>query len=201
MITQTESHNYTVADFIDDLKAMLEAFGPTEAALEQAARLMRHLTARDDLYPGVSHADLSDDHPGVRLHAEPDGSLALMLAKFPAEEPTRVHNHNSWGVACIYKGVDLYVKWERRDDGGRVGYAEVVEVERKTLRRGDAVWWLDPPHDIHSQWGQEGAAAWELVLMGRNIAGQDRLYFEPQTGRVWAGPAVHLRSAEDGFRG
>src|SRR5262245_25143592 len=191
---------YQVDQFIADVKQIVAADGVTDAGLARVAALMRRLTARDDLYPGLSHAELTDDHPAQRLHAESDGSLGLSLARFAADEPTRVHNHNSWGVACIYKGVDLYVRWERRDDGARPGYAEVEAVEERLLRRGETAYWLDAPHDLHSQWGQEGHVAWELVLMGKNNQGLDRLFFEPERNEVWQGPVSELRSAAGGYR-
>jgi predicted metal-dependent enzyme (double-stranded beta helix superfamily) len=192
--------SYRVEDFIADVKGIVAAEGVTDAGLARVAALMRRLTARDDLYPGLTHAALTDEHEARRLHVEPDGSLMLSLARFSADEPTRVHNHNSWGVASIYKGVDLYVQWQRRDDGSRPGYADVVPVEQRLLRRGDTTYWLDAPHDLHSQWGQEGHVAWELVLMGKNNQGMDRLFFEPERNEVWQGPVSELRSAAGGYR-
>jgi predicted metal-dependent enzyme (double-stranded beta helix superfamily) len=200
MSTETSRSIYQVANFIADVKEIVREHGVTDAGLARIGQLLPRLTARDDLYPGVTHADLTDDAPAVRLHAEADGSLMLALARFPSDEPTRVHNHNSWGVACIYKGVDLYIKWERQDDGSRPGYADVAPVEQKLLTRGESTYWLDVPHDLHSQWGQEGHVAWELVLMGRNNQGLDRLFFEPEEHRVWAGPVSELRSAAGGYR-
>jgi predicted metal-dependent enzyme (double-stranded beta helix superfamily) len=137
MSTSVRAEPYQVADFIADVKRILHAQGVTDAGLSQIAQHMQRLTARDDLYPGRSHAALDDDAPSARLAAEPDGSLMLSLARFAADQPTRVHNHHSWGVACIYKGVDLYVRWVRHDDGSRPGYAEVAPAEQRLLRRGD----------------------------------------------------------------
>jgi predicted metal-dependent enzyme (double-stranded beta helix superfamily) len=200
MSVETRTGTYHVADFISDVKAILADKGVTDTGLAQIGELMQRLTGRDDLYPGLTHASITDEHPVKVLHREPDGSLSLSLARFPADEPTRVHNHNSWGVAGIYKGVDLYVKWERHDDGARDGFAEVAPVAQRVLRRGESTHWLDSPHDIHSQWGQEGHVAWELVLMGRNNQGLDRLFFEPDEHRVWSGPISELRSAKAGYR-
>lgn len=200
MATESVRETYQVSDFVADVKEILREDGVTDAGLGRIAERMRRLAARDDLYPGKRHAELQDGDAPVRLHAEPDGSLALSLARFSPDEPTRVHNHNSWGVACIYKGVDLYVRWERRDDGSRPGYAELEPVEQRLLARGDTTYWLDPPRDLHSQWGQDGHVAWELVLMGRNNQGMDRLYFEPEERRVWQGPYGELRSASGGYR-
>lgn len=198
MTTKTE---YSVVEFIQDVRRILAEKGPTETGLDQIGRTMQRLVARDDLHPEALHADITDDLSGASLHQEPDGSLSLGLAKFSFQEPTRIHNHNSWGVACIYKGVDRYIQWQRLDDGSRAGYAEVRPRKTLTMTRGDHTFWLDPPGDIHTQWGQEGHVAWELVLMGRNIRGKDRLFFEPDKQEVWEGPVTELRSAAGGWRG
>jgi predicted metal-dependent enzyme (double-stranded beta helix superfamily) len=182
--TETEGHNYTVADFIEDVRAMLGALGPTDGALEQAARLLRHLSTRDDLYPDADHAALSESHRRALLHADPDGSLTLALVPIPAAGPERVHTPQSWGVVCGYAGVAVYVTWERRGDGGRAGYAGIAEVERKELRRGQAAWWPDAPDAIHSLRAGADTTAWVLVLSGPATPGRARLHFDPATGSV-----------------
>lgn len=193
---------YSMDEFVEFAKKMVAQKGITGEGLFDIGEKMKLLTERDDLYSiGVRHKDIDDKMPGTRLHVEPDGSFSLSLAKFSFEEPTRVHNPNSWGVAAIYKGIDRYTEWERVDDGSKEGFAEMKAVKILMMGRGEATFWLDPPGDIHSQWGQDGHAAWELVLMGRNIQGKDRLFFEPENKKVWQAPVTELRSSDAGYRG
>jgi hypothetical protein len=111
-----------------------------------------------------------------------DGSV-LMLAKFPAEAPTPVHNHNSWGVVCVLQGRDRYERWERLDDGSKPDHADLRLVEESTLMPGDVVWFDRPPQDIHAQQGVDGAS-WELVYFGTDPTAAERLYFDPRSGAV-----------------
>lgn len=106
-----------------------------------------------------------------------------MLARFPAEAPTPIHNHNSWGVACVIQGRDRYQAWERIDDGDDPHYAELRLLWERELETGDAVWFGAPPNDIHSQQGI-GGAAWELVFFGTNPMTRPRAYFDPDTKSV-----------------
>src|SRR5439155_11850854 len=62
--------SYRVEQFINDVKAIVAADGVSDVGLARIAALMRRLTARDDLYPGLTHAELTDDHGPQRLHAE-----------------------------------------------------------------------------------------------------------------------------------
>ena len=92
--------------------------------------------------------------PQAVLLAGGPGSPVLALRWFPGGVPTAVHGHGSWGVATVLEGRDRYERWEHH----RV--AEVTE-----LGPGDAVWWRDPPHDVHRQEGL-GRGAFELVVIG-----------------------------------
>ena len=114
------------------------------------------------------------DIRGGEIHKEPDGTLALMLARFPHEAETPVHNHNSWGVVCVVAGRDRYLAWRRRDDGSRTAYAEVEVESEHVLNPGDVVHFAAPPQDLHSQQGID-APVWELVFFGRDPNAQPRL--------------------------
>ncbi len=106
-----------------------------------------------------------------------------MLACFPAKEPTPVHNHNSWGVVCVVRGTDRYLRWMREDDGADAARARLRLADERILRAGEVIWFHGPPHDIHSQQGID-APAWELVYFGSNPNSRPRAYFDPDAGTV-----------------
>lgn len=109
------------------------------------------------------------------LQSDPDG-LTLMLSRFSPDAPTPVHDHKSWGVACVVTGRDRYKHWEETSGGG------VRVLDEKELGPGTVVTWLDPPHDIHSQQGIDGDVM-ELVLFGRDVTKTVRNYYDAETGR------------------
>ena len=164
-----------VADFMAKARALLAA-GVTEERLQTVGRLL----AESSREPGFfAETEMRSLHGGnatsAILRSDPDG-LTLMLGRFAPEE-TPVHNHHSWGVACVVEGQDRYRHWRLGEGGG------VQVVYEKVLGPGDFVVWLDPPHDIHSQQGIGGAAL-ELVLFGRNVMKIEREYYDPVTGTV-----------------
>jgi predicted metal-dependent enzyme (double-stranded beta helix superfamily) len=100
-----------------------------------------------------------------------------MLARFSPTKETPVHDHNSWGVACVARGRDRYRHWHHDDEG------QLKVLYEKDLEPGSFVVWLDPPHDIHSQMGI-GEPALELVLFGKDVSVIPRNYYDPETGKV-----------------
>jgi hypothetical protein len=111
-----------------------------------------------------------------------DGPV-LMLARFPSDAATPVHNHNSWGIVCVIQGRDRYMKWARLDDGSDPDHARLAPAQEVELGAGGVMFIEDPPGDIHSQQGIEGPV-WELVFFGRDPDAEPRAYFEPLTGTV-----------------
>jgi predicted metal-dependent enzyme (double-stranded beta helix superfamily) len=165
-----------VAEFMTRARDLL-AGGTGEDARENVARLL----AAESRKPGfVPDAEMQSLHGGdstfTVLQSDADG-LTLMLAKFSAVEETPVHDHGSWGIACVVSGRDRYRHY-RVDEGGRVNL-----LYEKELGPGEFVTWPDPPHDIHSQQGV-GDPAWELVLFGRDVTRIPRHYHDLETGKV-----------------
>jgi len=162
---------------------LLSADGPTVAVRraigEAVRRLGVHVTPADDL----RLASLHDASAAATVLARAIDGPVLMLARFPSEAATPVHNHNSWGIVCVIRGRDRYLKWDRRDDGADPNRARLVRASERELGVGEVVYIDDPPGDIHSQQGIDGPV-WELVFFGRDPDAQPRAYFEPEAGTV-----------------
>lgn len=165
-------------------RQIIDAYGVTAAALQRIERALRELAAAGAL---VERVELQRLHSGraaaTVLASEGIDGLTLVLARFGPEAPTPVHDHGTWGVACVVAGKDRYLRWERAEDGRESEPARVHIRDERILAPGDTVSWLEPPHDIHSQQGY-GEAAWEIVLFGRDALRLDRHYFNAETGRV-----------------
>jgi predicted metal-dependent enzyme (double-stranded beta helix superfamily) len=175
---------YTPADFIAEATDLLARHGATDEGFAAVGERLRRLAAQPGIVSDERLAALhGSGSTATILHEGTDGTCALMLARFPAEAPTPVHNHNSWGIACVVQGRDRYLRWERLDDGTDPNRADLRLAEERELKPGDVVAFHGPPHDIHSQQGI-GEAAWELVFFGRNPNVQPRAYFDPETGAV-----------------
>lgn len=172
-----------VAAFIADARTILDD-GVSETTLLKVGERLRVLARTPNLIP---EGELVGLHGGsasmTLLHSDGADGLTLMLAKFPDTAPTPIHNHNSWGVACVVHGRDRYQHFERLDDGADREHAQLRLLYERELEPGDVAVWLDPPHDIHCQQGI-GGPAWELVCFGLDITARPRQYFDLETGSV-----------------
>ena len=168
--------NAKVGDFMEKARRML-AGGITEERLEAVGHRLAELGREGGFAAGADMRALHSSGSTSRiLQSDPDG-LTLMLGSFSPDEETPVHDHNSWGIACVIEGRDRYRHWTTGDDG------RVRILYEKELGPGEFVTWLDPPHDIHSQRGA-GETALELVLFGKNVMTIPRRYYDPKSGEV-----------------
>ena len=152
------------------------AGGIDSQSLEAVGRLL----AEESRKPGfVTEGAMQRLHGSessfLLLQSDPDG-LTLMFSRFSPDAPTPVHDHKSWGVACVVSGRDRYRHWELGEDG------TVRVLYEKELEPGSFVTWLGPPHDIHSQQGIDRDAM-EIVLFGRDVTKTERNYYDAGTGQ------------------
>jgi predicted metal-dependent enzyme (double-stranded beta helix superfamily) len=164
-----------VADFVARARELL-AGGVDEASLDAVGRLL----AESSREPGfVTEGEMRQLHGSESsftvLASEPDG-LTLMLSRFSPDAPTPIHDHKSWGVACVVRGRDRYTHYRLMPDGG------VRVLFERQLNPGSFVTWLGPPHDVHRQQGIDGDAM-ELVLFGKDVTTIPRNYYDQETGR------------------
>lgn len=175
---------YSVEQFMADARAVVAADGVTERCLRTIGERLRRLSETQQL---LSTDELTTMHGtesrATVLHTEGPEGLTLVLAKFTDQAPTPVHDHGAWAVAYVVRGRDQYCEWERLDDGADAEKAQLRVASERELEPGDIVYWLDPPHDIHSQQGI-GGPVWELILFGKNTMIRPRHYFDVETGGV-----------------
>jgi predicted metal-dependent enzyme (double-stranded beta helix superfamily) len=174
---------YTATDLIKDAEAITDREGLGDSAFREIGLCLRRLAEQPHI---VSEEDLVSVHgsgAAATLLGQGVTGSVLMLARFPAESETPIHNHNSWGVGCVLRGRDRYRKWERIDDASDPDKAEIVLAWERDLGPGEFVWFGLPPDDIHSQQGI-GDAALELVYFGRDPFAEPRAYFDPASGAV-----------------
>src|SRR2546421_8857691 len=164
-----------VADFMERARDIL-AGGVDEKSLDAVGQLLSDVSREPGFIPAAEMKSLhGSDTTSAVLQTDPDG-LTLMLGRFSPKEETPVHNHNSWGIACVVQGRDFYRHWHHDDEG------RLKVLYEKELGPGMFVTWLDPPHDIHSQQGIDEPAL-DLVLFGKNTMTIQRNYYDPESGK------------------
>ena len=165
-----ERDRYSIDEFSDDVRRILDAQGETTEAVWSLGPLLQRLARELEPIGGLD----SEARRGP-LYTDPDGRFLLQLASFGPEHVTPVHSHQGWGVACLLSSSDRYTSWRRLDEGAEPGGAELELVQDHHLEPGDLAYWFEAPYNVHQQRaGAEGCT--ELVLHGAQ--GRRLLHFE-----------------------
>jgi predicted metal-dependent enzyme (double-stranded beta helix superfamily) len=141
------------------------AAAPGAGSPRDAARRLRDLAPTLDLTE--ARATAQHDGRAAVIAADTETGGALGVRWFAPGVATPVHDHGSWGAAVIVDGHNRYERFTLQD--GRA-----VLDTTFWLEPGDAVWWLDPPGDVHRQEADEGGAT-ELVLAAAPARGAEEL--------------------------
>lgn len=195
--SSSKSARMTLQSAIDatmaDARRALDAHGVSETGLSEITKSLARLADTPGL---IERAKLYEMHGSASMGRQtlasegPDG-VNLYLSRLAPGAKTPVHDHTTWGALHVIEGQDRYVRWERLDDGAVPGRANLRLADEQLLGSGDAVYWLPPPHDIHTQ-EAGGEVVWELVMTGRDLshatASGHRNYFDLGTGEVFHKP-------------
>ena len=202
----SQQQDYTVAQFVDDTKAILGQQGDTREGIASIGKNLQRLTRRKGLLEQGRELPPGNAIRIRQLYLEPDNtlnlSIGLMRRDQPTIETTEMHSHGTWGVFCVYQGHEWYGLWERVDNGERRGYADLRQLEYRLLGPGDLTIMYGPPADIHTH-SPIDEDIWMIALFGNNAATATRSYFTPQwrvrqgvPGKYAKTPGARLRKAE-----
>jgi hypothetical protein len=183
-------HSRHAADLVAWANDLLRAEGHSATTQQTIADAVRALGQELVIGPEAALSGLHGDSAAATVLARAGDGPVLMLARFPSDAPTPVHNHNSWGIVCVVLGRDRYLRWERLDDGSDPDHARLTLAEHVELGVGDVTFLEEPPGDIHSQQGIDGPV-WELVFFGRDPDAAPRAYFDPDAGTVTYASSHH----------
>jgi hypothetical protein len=171
------------ADLVAWANDLLRVDGDSATTRQTIADALRQLGRELVIGPETALSGLHGASAAATVLARAAEGPVLMLARFPSDAPTPVHNHNSWGIVCVVRGRDRYLLWDRLDDGADPEHARLTLAQEVELGVGDVMFLGEPPGDIHSQQGIEGPV-WELVFFGRDPDAAPRAYFDPHAGTV-----------------
>lgn len=157
---------YSVNDFVSEVGTILNEKGETqEAQWAIGPRLQRLVIEKENLAELGEPRVGSTGIEGRVLHVDPQGRFRLIVAKFPAGEPTPVHSHHRWGMECGVSGKERFTVWTQLEDDGSGG-SRLEMLSDHHVERGDLGYWYDAPRNIHRQWAEGDEPSCLAILMG-----------------------------------
>ena len=182
------THTPETTAFIDDITAIVAAYGDDEHAVTQrvAARTRTFLAGPVTLGPGLDRPD-PDHYVMYPVWVDPAGRFSIASAVWNVGQYTPIHDHATWGVVGIVSGVERELRYTLSDGVPH-------RVDDHDFRPGEVTVCCTTDQDLHKV-----SCASEVPTVGLHIYGADigtlrRRAYDPASGEVthfvsaWAQP-------------
>lgn len=171
---------YTLEDFCSEARNSLTS-EPGRDGLEEVRQHLEKLLSNKDFV--AKHLGPNSKNGTRKLFEDKDNGFCI-LAHLRGDQPAKEsppHDHGSswaiYGQATEYSDI---ADWERRDDGGQEGHAELERV--KDYRLDQACAHIYDIGDIHSV--NPAPNARFIRVTGTDLTKVERLRFEPDAEQV-----------------
>jgi predicted metal-dependent enzyme (double-stranded beta helix superfamily) len=170
---------YTLEQYVQDLRTITAQESDPEKITERVAPLAKKFAqAPDWLRPEHRQCDAEQGFGVHLLHEEPNHDLAVFVLSWLPDRGTTPHNHKTWAVVVGMEGQEQEVNFDRLDDGGQPGFADLRRAGAQVMTAGDVARCY--PEHIHSVWNVGKDISMSLHTYGRHINYTGRSEFDPQ---------------------
>jgi len=117
---------------------------PVAAGLDAA---LRDALGDPDLLPAPVIATPRFGFGTCLLHTE--AAFTLFASVTAPDAPTPIHDHGSWGMVGLFRGVEEEIRFDRVPPAEGQAWSGLVETSRATVHQGEVVVVGPPPADVH----------------------------------------------------
>lgn len=174
---KTDPHpTYTVRDLAQEVQRQVSIHGSDGPKLLEGLRdPLSKILASDLSSTGVKR---EGNHIDTSRYLYYDGEMSITFDHLPKDKYIPPHDHGVWEAMAIYSGQLKHIVYDRKDDGGTEGYAELEVVDDRVLERNDMAI-VAPPMEIHSFTALTDDT-WSVTVVGGRYK-DDRAYYKPET--------------------
>jgi len=153
-------------NFIADLRRIWAAESDNKRRMERAKPLLEQLVMDSGLKARSAQWPSTEGYKNLLLYVDPEHQFAINAVVRTPGRTGGVHDHaDAWVLYGVLDGSESLERYERIDDGGRAGYAELrlASVTKGTQGKVDLV----EPHAIHAEQGGPGRSVAIIVRSQR----------------------------------
>ncbi|HEY7064305.1 MAG TPA: cysteine dioxygenase family protein [Chloroflexota bacterium] len=175
---------YDVAAFARDLDAIVaEADEDHRAVVERAKPLLGRLLA-DMRWLDARYAEPRGGSVQYLLHKHPADAYSIVSVVFNTGYATSVHDHGTWGLVGVWRGLEREERFARTDDGARAGYAALRPAGAVVNAPGGVTHLLPPDEEIHRITNQAPHPSCSIHVYGGDLDGKLRHQYDLATGAI-----------------
>lgn len=154
------------ARFIEDLRAVWARLPDDESRMKEGQRLLKGLLSDAGLIAHARNWPSTEGRKNLLFYEDPDyGFVINGVVREPGREGG-IHDHALYGLLVGFETLERY---ERLDDGGKPGFAELRRTGATEGGPGHVD--LVPPYAIHAEHGGTRRSV-AVILRSQRVAGR-----------------------------
>lgn len=168
--------------FVRDIEAIVaDITDEYDVTREVADRLRTLLAEHDSFVPDAYTFAASDSYVMYPLYVAPDGRLSVAAAVWGVGQATPIHDHGTWGVVGIYRGVEHEVRYAPPAETGNEPPRYLGEHD---VARGDVVVCCTSDRDVHKVSCGSSVPCVGIHVYGADIGEMERRAYDEADGSV-----------------
>jgi predicted metal-dependent enzyme (double-stranded beta helix superfamily) len=185
-----------IENFCGKLKELLEAVSESEEIFAHGQQLLGQFALEPIFLKEILTLQVAGDNSTsvmyspdtneVTLFREAEGLFSLRLYVWDPAVSYPIHSHGAWGIVSCVAGAIQERKFQRLDDGSKLGYARLKESARSVLKPGETTTILPLNQGIHQMDSvvQEHSSI-SLHLYGKPVRRGFLEFFNPHKHSVY----------------
>jgi predicted metal-dependent enzyme (double-stranded beta helix superfamily) len=163
--------------FIQDVEQIVQSGGIEEVLISKIKTRMQQLLKSEKVLPDqyMQPQPTSALYP---LHVAQDESFSIAVTVFNVGQPSPMHDHGTWGVIGVVKGVEHEIKYARPSRENE----PLTVVQDRYIREGEVGICCSSEQDLHQVECASLMPCIGIHVYGANIGKIERHMYNPQTG-------------------
>jgi predicted metal-dependent enzyme (double-stranded beta helix superfamily) len=167
---------YSLQDFIEDLDRITR----TETSQKNIVATAKPLLAQLVQQPGCIDEKYTrrgmTAYGRYMLHRAPLFNISSVV--WGPGDNARAHNHDTWGLVGVIENEIQEIRFRRRDDGMKAGYADLEATAVVKNKAGMVSCLVSPTDDIHEMNNVTDHNTVEIHVYGKDLTDMPRLRFD-----------------------
>jgi len=175
MTSSPTEDRYTIRDLAAEVQRQMSLHGSDgPRLLEGLHEPLSRILASDLGGIGVRR---EGNHIDESRYLYYDCDMSITFDHMPKGKDIPPHDHGVWEALGLYSGQLRHTVYDRKDDGGKEGYAELEVIDDRVLRPGEMAI-VAPPAEIHGFTALTDDT-WTVTIVGGPYKA-DRCYYKPE---------------------
>lgn len=170
--------------FIGEVREIVRAGGSEHEVTTRVADRLEEILDDPELLTSEQRLVKQGGFTLNRIHIELDGSFSIGAGIWDVAQKTPIHDHGTWGVIGIYRGVEKEESFWREGERVMEGTVRITPIGTRLAKPADVFTCCTTDQDVHRVSCASDEPVIGIHVYGGDLAKIPRLKYDPDTGAV-----------------